>query len=186
MYSVEDLLISHGYKLPKHAASSSTPTPTAVSSTYPAPSSSPPSYSKRHEFLEGVPGHSRTVNGYERGPYGNSDGAGHSQVHIGSCSNNNESRDRGQPRRVGLSRSQIDIHSLGDSLISDSFVMAPKVLNSSPRMCPTGEEEGRTLASYWTMLTSETLVVEDRGDMVDQRDLNKPQSKSYTWSKVRG
>lgn len=119
MYSVEDLLISHGYKLPKHATSSSTPTPTAVSSTYPAPSSSPPSYSKHQEFLESIPG-SRTVNGYERSPYGNSDGAGNSQGHIGSCSNNNESRDRSQPRRDGMSRSQIDIHSLGDSLISDS------------------------------------------------------------------
>lgn len=120
MYSVEDLLISHGYKLPKHAASSSTPTPTAVSSRYPAPSSSPPSYNKHQEFLQSVPGHSRTVNGYERSPFGSSDGAAHSQVHIGSCSNNNESRDSGQPRPDGLSRSQIDLHSLGDSLITDS------------------------------------------------------------------
>lgn len=120
MYSVEDLLISHGYKLPKHPVSSSTPTPTAVSSSYPAPSSTLPSYDKHQKFLESIPGHSRTVNGYERSPFGSNDGAGHSEVHIGSCSNNNESRDRGQPRPDGLSRSQIDIHSLGDSLITDS------------------------------------------------------------------
>lgn len=52
MYSVEDLLVSHGYKLPK--ASGSGP------SVRPAPSASPPSYSRHQQLLE----RPRTVNGY--------------------------------------------------------------------------------------------------------------------------
>lgn len=121
MYSVEDLLISHGYKLPKHTTSSSTPTPAPASSSRQAPSSSPPSYSKHHEILENMPG-PRTVNGYERGPYGNGGGTRQSQVYGGGCpnNNNNEPRDRSQSRREGESRSQIDTHSLGESLTSDS------------------------------------------------------------------
>lgn len=121
MYSVEDLLISHGYKLPKHTTSSAAPTPTPASSSRQAPSSSsPPSYSKHHEILENMPG-PRTVNGYERGPYGNGGGGRQPQVYGGSCpNNNNEPRDRSQPRREGESRSQIDTHSLGESLTSDS------------------------------------------------------------------
>lgn len=71
------------------------------------------------------------------------------------------------------------------SVSFSGFVMAPKVLNSSPRMCPTGEEGDRTLASYLTMLTSESLAVENQGYIVDQRDLNKTETRSYTWSKVR-
>ncbi|KAM7390795.1 hypothetical protein PAMA_008809 [Pampus argenteus] len=123
MYSVEDLLISHGYKLPKHTSSTPTPTPVPASSSHQAPSSSPPSYSKHHEVLENRPG-PRTVNGYERGsgvPYGNGGGTRQPQVYVSGCpSNNNEPRDRSQPRREGESRSQIDTHSLGESLTSDS------------------------------------------------------------------
>ncbi|XP_070784486.1 junctional cadherin 5-associated protein [Enoplosus armatus] len=122
MYSVEDLLISHGYKLPKHTTSSSTPTPAPASSSRQAPSSSPPSYSKHHEILENRPG-PRTVNGYERGPgmpYGNGGGSRQPQAYGGGCPNNNEHRDRSQSRREGESRSQIDTHSLGESLTSDS------------------------------------------------------------------
>uniref|UniRef100_A0A3Q1G0D2 Junctional cadherin 5 associated a n=1 Tax=Acanthochromis polyacanthus TaxID=80966 RepID=A0A3Q1G0D2_9TELE len=122
MYSVEDLLISHGYKLPKHPTSS-TPTPAPASSSHQPPSSSPPSYSKHQEILENRPG-PRTVNGYERGPlvpYGNGGGTRQPQVYDGSCpNNNNELRDRSQPRREGESRSQTDTHSLGESLTSDS------------------------------------------------------------------
>ncbi|KAK7881515.1 hypothetical protein WMY93_029924 [Mugilogobius chulae] len=54
MYSVEDLLISHGYKLPKHKPSSSGPP------ARPAPSASPPSYSRHQQLLE----RPRTVNGF--------------------------------------------------------------------------------------------------------------------------
>lgn len=123
MYSVEDLLISHGYKLPKHTTSSSTPTPAPASSSRQAPSSSPPSYSKHHEILENMPG-PRTVNGYERGPgvpYGNGGGTRQPQGYGSGCpNNNNEPRDRSQSRREGESRTQIDTHSLGESLTSDS------------------------------------------------------------------
>lgn len=52
MYSVEDLLISHGYKLPKQSSSGP--------SARPAPSASPPSYSRHQQLLE----RPRTVNGY--------------------------------------------------------------------------------------------------------------------------
>ncbi|XP_035525776.1 uncharacterized protein jcada [Morone saxatilis] len=123
MYSVEDLLISHGYKLPKHTTSSSTPTPAPATSSRQGPSSSPPSYSKHHEILENMPV-PRTVNGYERGPgvpYGNGAGTRQPQAYGGGCpNNNNEPRDRSQSRREGESRSQIDTHSLGESLTSDS------------------------------------------------------------------
>ncbi|XP_060950020.1 uncharacterized protein jcada [Limanda limanda] len=122
MYSVEDLLISHGYKLPKHTTTpSSTPTPAPASRQ--ASSSSPPAYSKHHEILENRPG-PRTVNGYERGPgapYGNSGGTRQPQPYSSGCTNNNnEPRDRSQPRREAESRSHIDTYSLGESLTSDS------------------------------------------------------------------
>lgn len=124
MYSVEDLLISHGYKLPKHTTSSSTPTPAPTPLPRQAPSSSPPSYSKHHEILENRAG-PRTVNGYERGPRvscGNGSGTRQPQAYSSGCPNNNnlEPRDRTQPKRDGENRSQIDAHSLGDSLTSDS------------------------------------------------------------------
>lgn len=124
MYSVEDLLISHGYKLPKHTTSSSTPTTVPVSSSCQASSSSPPSYSKHHEILENRPG-PRTVNGYERGPgmpYGKGGGTRLPQAYSGGCpnNNNNEHKERSQSRREGESRSQTDTHSLGESLTSDS------------------------------------------------------------------
>ncbi|KAF3703400.1 Junctional protein associated with coronary artery disease [Channa argus] len=123
MYSVEDLLISHGYKLPKHPTSSSTPTPAPASSSRQPPSSSPPPYSKHHEVLENRPG-PRTVNGYERrsgAPYGNGGGTRQHQAYSSRCpNNNNEPRDRNQPRQEGENQSQIDTHSLGDSLTSDS------------------------------------------------------------------
>ncbi|XP_017290525.1 uncharacterized protein jcada [Kryptolebias marmoratus] len=122
MYSVEDLLISHGYKLPKHPTSS-TPTPVPSSSSRQPPSSSPPSYSKHHDILENRPG-PRTVNGYERGPVvalGNSSGTKQVQAFGGGCpSNNNEPRDGSQPKRDAENRGQTDTHSLGESLTSDS------------------------------------------------------------------
>nr|XP_057916448.1 junctional cadherin 5-associated protein [Doryrhamphus excisus] len=128
MYSVEDLLISHGYKLPKHTTSSTTPTPTPASSSSSssrqAPSSSPPSYSKHHESLGSRPS-SRAVNGYERGPrvaFGNSCGSRHPQGYeVGSaCPNNNvEPRVRSQSRQEGDSQVHVETASYGDSLTSD-------------------------------------------------------------------
>uniref|UniRef100_A0A3Q0S1G6 Junctional cadherin 5 associated a n=1 Tax=Amphilophus citrinellus TaxID=61819 RepID=A0A3Q0S1G6_AMPCI len=135
MYSVEDLLISHGYKLPKHATSS-TPTPTPAPSSHQPRSSSPPSYSKHHEILENRSG-PRTVNGYERGPvvaYGNGSGTRQPQVYdAGGCPNNNESRDRSQPRREGENRGQTDTHSLGESLTSDIQAQAQVQARSRER-----------------------------------------------------
>ncbi|XP_034028370.1 uncharacterized protein jcada isoform X2 [Thalassophryne amazonica] len=122
MYSVEDLLISHGYKVPKHSASSpSTPVPT--SSSQQAPSSLPPSYIKHIEVLENRPG-SRSVNGNERGSgfsYGSSSRIAEPQAYSGSSPNNNsECRDRSQSSRESEGRIQTDTHSLGESLTSDS------------------------------------------------------------------
>lgn len=113
MYSVEDLLISHGYKVPKHTASSATPTPGAAPSSHQAPSSSQPSYSKHHEILENVPS-PRTANGYERGPYGNSGGTRQPQVYHCPNNNNNLPRERSQSRQEGESRTDTQ------SLTSDS------------------------------------------------------------------
>uniref|UniRef100_A0A3Q1G0C3 Junctional cadherin 5 associated a n=1 Tax=Acanthochromis polyacanthus TaxID=80966 RepID=A0A3Q1G0C3_9TELE len=130
MYSVEDLLISHGYKLPKHPTSS-TPTP--------APNRPGP----------------RTVNGYERGPlvpYGNGGGTRQPQVYDGSCpNNNNELRDRSQPRREGESRSQTDTHSLGESLTSDSG----------------GPQSQAKDVSYWRRRGQDFTVLLDYADFRD-------------------
>ncbi|XP_077365247.1 junctional cadherin 5-associated protein [Festucalex cinctus] len=127
MYSVEDLLISHGYKLPKHTAASATPTPTPASASRQAPSSSPPSYGKHHESLASRPS-SRTVNGYERGSrvtYGNSCGSRHPQVYVAGtvgtvCPNDVEPRERSQSRQEGEIQGQIEAPSFGESLTSDS------------------------------------------------------------------
>lgn len=122
MYSVEDLLISHGYKLPKHPTSS-TPTEVPASSSCKPSSSSLPSYSKCHKILENRPG-SKTANGYEMGhimALGNSGGTRQVQAFDGGCpSNNNEPRDGNQPKRDAENRGQTDTHSLGESLTSDS------------------------------------------------------------------
>ncbi|KAF7650149.1 hypothetical protein LDENG_00130180, partial [Lucifuga dentata] len=126
MYSVEDLLISHGYKLPQHADSSSasTPAPAPTSSSHQAHSSSSsslPSYGKHHEILENRP---RTANGYERAsvvPFENSGANKQPQMYGVACpNNNNDAGDRSQSRREGETRGQIDTHSLGESLTSDS------------------------------------------------------------------
>ncbi|KAM3860398.1 uncharacterized protein jcada [Diretmus argenteus] len=156
MYSVEDLLISHGYKLPQHTSTSSTPTPAPASSSRQAPSPSPPSYNKRHEILENRPGH-RTVNGYERGtggPYGNGGGTRQPQAYN---NNNNEPRDRSQSRREGDSRSQGDTHSLGESLTSDSgFCDGPRGLQLQSKD-----------VSYWRRRGQDFTVLLDYADLRD-------------------
>ncbi|KAM8822567.1 uncharacterized protein jcada isoform 1-T3 [Spinachia spinachia] len=120
MYSVEDLLISHGYKLPMHTSSSSTLTPVPASSSYHPPSSSLPSYSRHHEFLENRPGF-RTLSGPGK-PYGNGSESRKPQGYASGCpnNNNNKPRDRGLYRREGENPCQMDTHSLGESLTSDS------------------------------------------------------------------
>ncbi|XP_061661724.1 uncharacterized protein jcada [Syngnathoides biaculeatus] len=125
MYSVEDLLISHGYKLPKHTTASTAPTPTPAATSRQAHSSSPPSYSKHHESLGSRPC-SRLVNGYEggsRAAYGNNSVSSHQQVYVAGtgCPNNNvEPRDRSQSRQEGEIQGQIETPSFGESLTSDS------------------------------------------------------------------
>ncbi|XP_028290685.1 uncharacterized protein jcada isoform X2 [Gouania willdenowi] len=115
MYSVEDLLISHGYKLPKHTTTS-TPNaaPTASTSCRP-PSCLPPSYSKHHEILENrhPP---QTVNGYEMGhmvAYGNSSSSRNLQGYDGGMSGcltiNNVNRERSQPTQERDTRNQTDL-----------------------------------------------------------------------------
>lgn len=162
MYSVEDLLISHGYKLPQHTPSS-TPTPAPASSSRQAGPPSPPSYNKRHEILENRPGH-RTVNGYERGaggPYGNSGGTRQPQAYSGGCPNNNndEPRDRSQSRREGDSRNQGDTHSLGESLTSDSgFCDGPR-----------GQQLQSKDVSYWRRRGQDFTVLLDYADFREPR-----------------
>ncbi|XP_077591866.1 uncharacterized protein jcada isoform X2 [Stigmatopora nigra] len=124
MYSVEDLLISHGYKIPKHSTPSTTPTPTPASTSRPASSSSPPSYIKHHESLGSRP-NSRTLNGYERGSrvgYSNTYGIRHPHSYVigTGCLNNVEPGNRSQSRQEGEIHSQIDTPSFGESLTSDS------------------------------------------------------------------
>ncbi|XP_019722650.1 junctional protein associated with coronary artery disease isoform X2 [Hippocampus comes] len=121
MYSVEDLLISHGYKLPKPSTTSNAPTPTPASTSRQAPPSSPPSYGKHHERPS-----SRTVNGYERGSrvtYANNCGSRRPQAYVteSGCPNNNvQPGDRSQSRQEGEIQGQIETPSIGESLTSDS------------------------------------------------------------------
>lgn len=132
MYSVEDLLISHGYKLPQNTST----VPTAVSPTPPSSYDNKrygdPS-SCRQEILESRSGGGHgTVNGYEidSAPgvyvYGNNNcrkpqppapTKSYSSSHT-----DNAWRDRNsQPqRRETDSGNQGDTHSLGDSLTTDS------------------------------------------------------------------
>ncbi|KAM4718611.1 uncharacterized protein jcada [Anableps anableps] len=164
MYSVEDLLISHGYKLPRHTASS-TPTPVPTSSSRQPPSSSPPSYSKHHEILENRSA-PRTVNGYERGPVvamGNSGGTRQPQVYVGGCpnNNNNEPREGSQPKREGENRGQTDTHSLGESLTSDSGFCDG---NRGPQ--PQSKD-----VSYWRRRGQDFSV------LLDYTDIREPHGK---------
>ncbi|XP_053716341.1 uncharacterized protein jcada [Synchiropus splendidus] len=164
MYSVEDLLISHGYKLPKHTASTSaTPTPAPAPSSRRAPSSSPPAYTKHHEIVENRP---RTVNGYERGSrvtYGNAGGSRQPQAYSGgsSCPNNNnaEPRDRSQSRQEAGSRNQLDTHSFGESLTSDSgFCDGAKSQQTLPKDM-----------SYWRRRGQDFNVLLDYSDLKEAK-----------------
>ncbi|KAM4606392.1 junctional cadherin 5-associated protein isoform 1-T2 [Polymixia lowei] len=157
MYSVEDLLISHGYKLPQHSSSSSSSaTPNPAPPSRQAPSPMPPSYNKHHETLENRSGH-RTVNGYEREPmgsYGTGDGGARQASRAGCSNNNEEPRDRGPPRREGDSRSQGDTHSLGESLTSDSgFCDGPR-----------GQHSQSKDVSYWRRRGQDFTVLLDYAD----------------------
>ncbi|CAG5895567.1 unnamed protein product, partial [Menidia menidia] len=119
MYSVEDLLISHGYKLPKHNASS-TPRLHNASSSHQPLLSTPPSYNEHHGILEKRHQHG-TVNGCERRllvPFGNNNGLREHQIY--SCSNSIQPQNRNQLKRESKNQGHTDTHSLGKSLTSDS------------------------------------------------------------------
>ncbi|KAK6292901.1 hypothetical protein J4Q44_G00364020 [Coregonus suidteri] len=169
MYSVEDLLISHGYKLPQNTATA----PTAVSPTPPSSYDNKrygdPS-SCRQEILESRSGGGHgTVNGYEidSAPgvyvYGNNNNRqpqppaptkGNSSSHT-----DNAWRDRNsQPqRREADSGNQGDTHSLGDSLTKDSgFYEGPRGVYSQPR--------GHRDVSYWRRRGQDFSVLLDYAD----------------------
>ncbi|KAM6977706.1 junctional cadherin 5-associated protein [Aplochiton taeniatus] len=164
MYSVEDLLVSHGYKPPQNTASTPTPTPDpAPVPARQAPSPSPPSYSHRqgdghHEILEKQSGQ-RTVNGYEReagGPHG---GCGRLPPDRAAYSSNNNS----QPRWEADSRSHGDTHSLGESLTSDSGIYdGPRGVYSSQGRPPRD-------VSFWRRKGQDFSVLLDYTDLRDPR-----------------
>ncbi|XP_061877719.1 junctional cadherin 5-associated protein-like [Entelurus aequoreus] len=176
MYSVEDLLISHGYKLPKNTASSTTPTPTPTpassssSSSRQAPSSSPPSYSKHHESSGSRPS-SRAVNGYERGSRVTFSNNSQAYEAAAGCPNNNgEPRDRSQSRQEGEAQGQVDIPSYGDSLTSDSGLCDGS----------RGQQMQSKDVSFWRRRGQDFTVLLDYADLRDPHasghgDYKRPQ-----------
>lgn len=105
------------------------------------------------------------MNGYERGAvvaYGNSGGTRQLQAYggggsVGACPNNNEPRDRTQPRREGENRSQTDTHSLGESLTSDSgFCDGTRGLQAQSKD-----------VSYWRRRGQDFTVLLDYADFRD-------------------
>ncbi|KAL1006748.1 hypothetical protein UPYG_G00076350 [Umbra pygmaea] len=175
MYSVEDLLISHGYKLPQNTSATAPPT------TSPTP---PASYdnkrygdpaSCRQEILENRSGGGHgAVNGYETntGPgvyvYGNSTSRQPlppaPTKGCTSSNSDNEWRDRtGQPQqREADSGNQGDMHSLGGTLTADSgFYDGPKGVCSQSR--------GPRDVSYWRRRGQDFSILLDYADLRDPR-----------------
>lgn len=171
MYSVEDLLVSHGYKPPQNTAPTPTPlsTPTPVPAPVPAnqaPSPLPPSYNtlhgdSHHEILENRSGHG-TVNGYEVGGlYG---GCGRLPPDRAAYSNNNSSGGSScQPRWEADSRNHGDTHSLGESLTSDSGIY-----NGPRGVLPSQGRPPRDV-SYWRRKGQDFSVLLDYADLRDPR-----------------
>ncbi|CDQ71439.1 unnamed protein product [Oncorhynchus mykiss] len=174
MYSVEDLLISHGYKLPQNTSTA----PTAVSPTPPSSYDNKrygdPS-SCRQEILESRSGGGHgTVNGYEidSAPgvyvYGNNNcrkpqppapTKSYSSSHT-----DNAWRDRNSQtqRREADSGNQGDTHSLGDSLTTDSgFCEGPRGVYS--------ESRGHRDVSYWRRRGQDFSVLLDYADFREPR-----------------
>ncbi|KAJ8010299.1 hypothetical protein DPEC_G00073600 [Dallia pectoralis] len=168
MYSVEDLLISHGYKLPQ---STSTVGPSSASPTPPASYGDPASC--RQEVLENRPGSGHgTPNGYETdtGPgvyvYGNSAGRQPPAPAAKGYANNTDYEWRdgtGQPQpREAESSNQGDAHSLGGNLTTDSgFCEGPRGVHSQPR--------GPRDVSYWRRRGQDFSVLLDYADFREPR-----------------
>ncbi|KAJ8395044.1 hypothetical protein AAFF_G00039950 [Aldrovandia affinis] len=142
MYSVEDLLISHGYKLPKNA---------------PSPCETARYADCQREMAETGSGHG-TANGYETdtGAYVCSRQA----PAKGYCSDN-ECKDRNQRRKAG-SGNQGDTQPLGDFLTRDSgFYDGARGMYSQPR--------GERGVSYWRRRGQDFSVLLDYADCRELR-----------------
>ncbi|MBN3311150.1 JCAD disease, partial [Amia calva] len=142
MYSVEDLLISHGYKLPKNA---------------------PSSYENRfadchHEIIENRSGHG-TVNGYETdtGAYVYS-----RQAPAKGYFSDNECRESNQRRKAG-SGNQGDTQPLGDFLTRDTGFC-----DGSRGMYPVQQRNERDV-SYWRRRGQDFSVLLDYADSREPR-----------------
>ncbi|XP_071394137.1 junctional cadherin 5-associated protein [Centroberyx affinis] len=147
MYSVEDLLISHGYKLPKSGPPSATP------------------YDKRpadcqRELVDNRAGRG-TLNGYEAdrgtsitGIYGS-----RQALVKGYPATDNESGERNQRRKEAGSGNLGDAQPLGDSLATDSgFYDVPSLTYSEPL-----SHEERDV-SYWRRRGQDFSVLLDYAD----------------------
>ncbi|XP_048871847.1 junctional protein associated with coronary artery disease homolog [Brienomyrus brachyistius] len=140
MYSVQDLLISHGYKLPGKA-----PSPCEGHQA-----------DWRREIAGNRSGHG-TANGYETDTGAYVCGG---QPLAKGYSSDNECRERNQRRKAG-SGYQGDTQSLGDSLATDSgFYDDPRSLSS--------QRDGRDV-SYWRRRGQDFSILLDFGDRRDPR-----------------
>ncbi|KAJ8375965.1 hypothetical protein SKAU_G00065450 [Synaphobranchus kaupii] len=142
MYSVEDLLISHGYKLPKNA---------------PSPCETARYADCQREMAEKGSGHG-TANGYETdaGAY-----VCGKQPLAKGYSDDNECKDRNQRRKAG-SGNQGDTQPLGDFSTRDSGLYdGPRGVQAQPR----GERD----VSYWRRRGQDFSVLLDYGDCRELR-----------------
>ncbi|XP_071762672.2 junctional cadherin 5-associated protein [Centroberyx gerrardi] len=147
MYSVEDLLISHGYKLPKSGPPSATP------------------YDKRpadcqRELVDNRAGRG-TLNGYEADRGASITGIyGSRQALVkGYPATDNESGERNQRRKEAGSGNLGDAQPLGDSLATDSgFYDVPSLTYSEPL-----SHEERDV-SYWRRRGQDFSVLLDYAD----------------------
>ncbi|KAI1891387.1 hypothetical protein AGOR_G00143300 [Albula goreensis] len=156
MYSVEDLLISHGYKLPKNA-----PSPCEPASRY---------ADCQREMAEKGTGHG-TANGYETDTGAYVCGR---QPPAKGYSSDNECKDRNQRRRAGNSGNQGDTQPLGDFLTRDSgFYDSSRGMYSQPR--------GERGVSYWRRRGQDFSVLLDYADCRELRGSSFPRTAEGAW-----
>ncbi|XP_029517469.2 uncharacterized protein LOC115130446 [Oncorhynchus nerka] len=167
MYSVDDLLISHGYKLPQKTststpAASPTPPSSYANKRYGDPSSC------RQEILESRSGGGHgTVNGYEiqSGPgvyvYSNSTSTSRRPQPPAPTKGGRDRNSQPQRREVD-SGNQGDAHSMGDSLTTDSgFYEGPRGVCSHHR--------GPRDLSYWRRRGQDFSILLDYADFREPR-----------------
>ncbi|KAM9416448.1 uncharacterized protein ACWYII_022978 isoform 1-T2 [Salvelinus alpinus] len=166
MYSVDDLLISHGYKLPQKTSTSppaASPTPPSSydNKRYGDPSSC------RQEILESRSGSGHgTVNGYEiqSGPglyvYSNSISTSR-RPQPPAPTKGGRDRNSQPQRREADSGNQGDAHSLGDSLTTDSgFCEGPRGVY---------HHRGPRDLSYWRRRGQDFSILLDYADFREPR-----------------